>query len=238
MNAAFIVDQATKDALVEADPKSAEILKPVLRGRDIARYRANWAGLWLIDTHNGFASTPPIKVEEYPAVKAHLDTFIERLGSRYDKGITPYNLRNCAYHAQFSEEKLFWMDLTPAGRFSYSPAGAEMFCVNTVYFMHGPLMKQLVAYLNSSLITWYVNKTAATSGMGTTRWFAYVVEGIPVPSSISEGSQLEGLVDRLLRNERGAAKKDVETAIEDVVYQSYGITKKEREELAGRSCRM
>ena len=76
-----------------------------------------------------------------------------------------------------------------------------MFCANTVYFMRGPLLKQLVAFLNSSLITWYVNKTAATSGMGTARWFAYVVEGIPVPQPISDGLRLEGLVDDLLHSE-------------------------------------
>ena len=48
-NDAFIIDNATKEALIAADPKSADIIEPVLRGRDIQRYRANWAGLWLIN---------------------------------------------------------------------------------------------------------------------------------------------------------------------------------------------
>ena len=95
-NDAFIVDQTTRDALVAEDPRSAELLKPILRGRDIARYQANWAGLWLIDTHNGYAGVPPIDVDNYPAIKAHLDIFIGHLRRRQDKGVTPYNLRNCA----------------------------------------------------------------------------------------------------------------------------------------------
>ena len=129
------------------------------------------------------------------------------------------------------------MDLTPEGRFSYAPAGAEMFCANTVYFMHGPMMKQLVAFLNSSLITWYVNKIAATSGMGTARWFAYVVEGIPVPNPIACGLQLEALVDDLLRSETGKRDvypQEIEMAIESMVCESYGITMAEKTALERR----
>ena len=226
-NDAFIVDQETRDALVAEDPRSAELLKPILRGRDIARYRANWAGLWLIDTHNGYAGVPAIDAADYPAIKAHLDKFIGRLRRRQDKGVTPYNLRNCAYHERFAEEKLFWMDLTPEGRFSYGPVGAEMYCANTVYFMHGPMMKWLVAFLNSSLITWYVNKTTVTSGMGIARWFAVTVEKIPIPSVFQNGGALEGLVDDLLvaLDEESTEKiEELEGAIEHLVLEAYGIT--------------
>ncbi len=53
-NDAFVVETAVRDRLINQDPASEQILKPILRGRDIARYHANWAGLWLIDTHNGY----------------------------------------------------------------------------------------------------------------------------------------------------------------------------------------
>ena len=222
-NDAFVVDTELRNRLIAEDPRSDEVLKPVLRGRDISRYRANWAGLWLIDTHNGYADVPPINVDDYPAIKAYLNRFIGHLRRRQDKGVTPYNLRNCAYHAQFSQEKLFWMDLTTKGRFSYSPASSEILCVNTVYFMHGSNIKQLAAFLNSSLITWYVNVTASTSGMGTARWFAYVVEAIPIPTSLNEICHLENLVDDLLTNDLDENGK-LYQEIERIVYQSYGIT--------------
>ena len=90
LNKAFIIDTLTKDALVGADRKSSEIIKPVLRGRDIQRYKAKWAGEWLIDTHNGYDEVPGIDVNDYPAVKAHLDEFYPRLTNRGDKGKTPY----------------------------------------------------------------------------------------------------------------------------------------------------
>ena len=53
-NEAFIIDTKTKEELCLADAKSAEIIKPILRGRDISRYSTKWAGLWIINTHNGY----------------------------------------------------------------------------------------------------------------------------------------------------------------------------------------
>ena len=106
LNDAFIIDNSTKERLIAQDPRSGDIIKPVLRGRDIDRYRAKWAGIWLIDTHNGYDGVPAIEIDDYPAIKTHLDDYFEQLEKRYDKGRTPYNLRNCAYHAEFIKEKL------------------------------------------------------------------------------------------------------------------------------------
>ena len=240
-NDAFIVDTAMRDRLVAEDPASEEILKPILRGRDIARYRANWTGLWLISTFPSLG----IDIEAYPAIKRHLLSFgKERLaqegrrlpGGGQSRSKTPYAWHElqstCAYHAQFSDEKLFWMDLTTEGRFSYAPADKEIFCINTVYFMHGPMMKRLAAFLNSSLITWYVNKSTVTSGMGTARWFAVTVEAIPIPKIIKGSDRVDTLVDDLLcAVDESTAQRvdDLESAIEELVYQSYGITECEQE---------
>ena len=239
-NDAFIIDTALRNRLIAEDPASGKILKPVLRGRDIARYRANWAGLWLIST---FPSLD-LDIDFYPAIKRHLLSFgKERLGqdgrsllgggrSRKKTQNAWYELQDtCAYHERFSEEKLFWMDLTPEGRFSYAPAGTEMYCANTVYFMHGPMMKRLAAFLNSSLITWYVHKTAVTSGMGTARWFAVTVENIPIPRVLQNGRELERMVDDLLMTMHdGATEKieDLECTIENLIFQAYEITETQR----------
>ena len=86
LNEAFIIDTATRDRLVAEDPKSAEILKPILRGRDIKRYSYEWAGLWLIAT---FPSLH-LDIGEYPAVKNYLlNNFdirqLEQSGKKYPK---------------------------------------------------------------------------------------------------------------------------------------------------------
>lgn len=74
-NKAFIIDGAKKDELIAEDPKSAKIIKPILRGRDIRRYHANFADLWLI------ATFPALKhdIDDYPAVKKYLKSFGKKM---------------------------------------------------------------------------------------------------------------------------------------------------------------
>ena len=167
-NTAFIIDSEMRAEIIAQDPKSDEIIKPVLRGRDIQRYQAQWAQLWLIDTHNGYGDVPPINIDDYPAVKTHLNKFYERLVLRHDKGLTPYNLRNCAYQAQFKKEKLFWMHMSPRGRFAYSDS--EIYCNQKAFLLTGYSLKYLCAILNSILVTWFIRNTAVTTGMGLTQW--------------------------------------------------------------------
>ena len=231
-NEAFIIDDAVRQALIAEDSKSAEIIKPILRGRDIQRYRAEWAGLWLIDTHNGYGNVPAVNIDNHPAIKSHLDGFYTKLKKRQDKGRTPYNLRNCAYHAEFAKEKLFWMDLTEQGRFAYDEG--EMFCVNTVYMVSGQSIKSLCAILNSNLITWFMRNTAVTSGMGVTRWFSISVETIPIPQiPAAEQRPFIRLVDSILaakEDDSAADTGEQEAEINRLVYELYGLTEEEIEE--------
>ena len=225
-NAAFIIDNDTKEALITEDPCSVDLIKPVLRGRDIQRYRAQWAGLWLIDTHNGYGNVPAVNVDEYPAIKNHLDEFYPRLEKRQDKGRTPYNLRNCAYHEEFSKEKLLWMDLTEQGRFAYDTDG--IFCLNTAFVMSGQSVKYLCALLNSKLITWFMGNTALNSGMGVTRWINASVETIPIPKIPAiERRPFIRLVDHILTARATDPNADVsatEAEIDFRVHELYGLT--------------
>ncbi|WP_042007104.1 hypothetical protein, partial [Capnocytophaga canis] len=87
--------------------KTDELIRPILRGRDIKRYGYDFADLWLINTHNGVKekAIKPINIEDYPAIKSHLNLYYDKLKKRADKGDTPYNLRNCAYIEEFSKQK-------------------------------------------------------------------------------------------------------------------------------------
>ena len=233
-NDAFIIDNQTKDALMAQDPRSEDIIKPVLRGRDIERYRAKWAGMWLIDTHNGYGSVPSIEIDDYPAIKTYLDDYYEQLEKRYDKGRTPYNLRNCAYHAEFIKEKLFWIDLTEEGRFAYDDS--EMFCVNSAYMMTGDSIKYLCAVLNSTLVTWFMRSSALNSGMGTTRWVRFTVDRIPVPTvDTMEQRPLVQLVDKILHARSARADTlALEADLDRLVYALYGLTENEVQWIANR----
>ena len=103
-NEAFIISTEKRDEILancqteEERKRTEELIRPILRGRDIKRYGYNWANLWLINTHNGIrGKLERIHIENYPAVKEHLDQYWDKISKRADKGDTPYNLRNCAY---------------------------------------------------------------------------------------------------------------------------------------------
>ena len=241
-NKAFIIDTATRDALIREDPKSAEIIKPILRGRDIQRFRAEWAEQWLINVpwHFPYQKDPTIsgpsgKAERafkktFPAVHSYLVGHKQSLSARNkaETGIRYewYALQRwgAKYHREFERDKLVWIDLADEGRFAYDDRA--MYAVNTVYMLTGPAIKYLCAVLNSRLVTWFVNNTAVTSGMGTTRWFAYVVESIPVPKPTKEEQQplIQG-VDRILNE--NAPDIDAEQEIDRLVYDLYGLTEEE-----------
>ena len=229
-NRAFIIDTATRDRLVAEDPRSDEIVSPILRGRDIQRYRASWAGLWLIATHNGYDDVPAVRIDEYPAVRRHLDQFYDRLEKRYDKGSTPYNLRNCAYHAVFGQEKLFWMHMSPTGRFAYSHR-ESIYCNQKAFVVSGTSLKYLCAILNSHFVTWYVTNTAVTTGMGLIQWDKFVVETIPIPSASTEQRRsVVEMVDRILRIKKTGSTPDtteLENHLDRLIYTLYDLTEKE-----------
>uniref|UniRef100_UPI00272A45A4 Eco57I restriction-modification methylase domain-containing protein n=1 Tax=uncultured Parasutterella sp. TaxID=1263098 RepID=UPI00272A45A4 len=107
-NEAFIISSQKRNEILancanEAErQRTAELIRPILRGRDIKRYGYMDNGLYLINIHNGIRGRiPRIKIEDYPAVKAHLDQYWDKIEKRADQGDTPYNLRNCAYLEDF-----------------------------------------------------------------------------------------------------------------------------------------
>ena len=251
-NKAFIIDDATRQELVAADPNSAEIIKPLLRGKDIQRYRAQWAGLWLIVAKFGSYKTLP---KEYPAIHKHLVQHEEKLRARgqctysrsgsnnptvdYDGQHHWLELDNNPkdeYLDIFTKEKLFWMDLVDQGRFAY--VKDEMFCADTAFMMSGESMRYLCAMLNSRLITWFIRNTALTSGMGVPRWKKFAVERLPIPQiSAAKQRPFIRLVDRILEAKDADPKADtdeMEAEIDRLVYGLYGLTEGEINAVKGK----
>ena len=234
-NEAFVIDSATRDVLIAEDPRSDEIIKPVLRGRDIQRWRARWADKWLIAT----LPSLQLDINNYPAVKKHLLSFgrnrLEQSGQSLGTNVKARKKTNhawfetqdaVAYHEDFGEEKLFWIDLTSRGRFAYT--SDWMFSVNTAYVLVGGPVRFLCAVLNSRLATWFMDYTAVTSGMGITRWFSVSVSCIPIPDVAPDAQQpLVRLVDDILAAKDADPDADVtaqENEIDRLVYALYGLT--------------
>lgn len=164
-NEAFVIPKEKRDELIAKDPKSAEIIHPILRGRDIKRYAIDFADLYLINTHNGYKGIERIDVSDYPAIKSHLDEYYEKLEKRYDKGETPYNLRNCAYVNQFNKEKIIYQEMVQESSFAYHNDG-KMFCVDTGRIITGSHLKFLLTLVNTKLFFWSVKNFYAGGGLG------------------------------------------------------------------------
>ncbi|GAB4167287.1 MAG: hypothetical protein Tsb0017_08910 [Geothermobacteraceae bacterium] len=231
-NEAFIIDGKKKDELVAADPKSAEIIKPILRGRDIKRYRVDFADLWLINTHNGYGNVPPVDVNKYPAVKAHLDRYWDKLQKRQDKGVTPYNLRNCAYLNEFAKEKIVYPDIMrlPRGKgsfadFPYMYLDLDGYYAEATNFvLTGNNIRTVLAVLSSELgiyafINFYSGPIFDSKGF---RYKKAYLENMPVAAS--NLPQLDNLI--LFAHFTRAVRKKLESRyfeqlIDALVYELY-----------------
>jgi hypothetical protein len=121
-NEAFLLDTATKERLVAADPKSASLFRPYLRGQDINRWTAEWSGLWMLalkssGNHpwpwaNAGRKAEAIFAATYPAIHTHLSEYREALKKRQDQGEHWWELRACAYWDKFDQPKVMYQDIT------------------------------------------------------------------------------------------------------------------------------
>lgn len=227
LNEAFIIDTATRDRLVAEDPKSAEILKPILRGRDIKRYSYEWAGEWLVAT--GFDIDVP---KLYPAVFNHLLKFKEKAQRRDDQGENWWNLRACAYYSEFEKEKVVWKRIGSVLRFSYDIN--KTYAQDSTCIVTGSKLKFLCAYMNSTLGNQLLFDKAPKTGTGDVIVSVQALDPLPVPSKTSEKvlviDRIEKLVDEILILKKENANSDIsfyEKQIDQLVYQLYDLTPQE-----------
>lgn len=189
-NDAFIISKSKKDEILancrtpEERKKTDEIIRPILRGKDIKRYGYDFADLYLINTHNGVKEKgiKRINIEDYPAIKAHLDSYYPQLEARADQGDTPYNLRNCAYIEDFSKQKIIYPDISE--KLNFQIIEEEIYFNNTIYFITSETedLDYLLKFLNSNLIDWYYKTLSVQLGEKAVRMFTIYVLNIPIPN--------------------------------------------------------
>jgi len=226
-NEAFIIDSTKRESLIRKHKASADIVVPVIRGRDIKRYGDIKPKLYLIAAENG------VNVErDYPAIYGHLDSFGEEFRNRGAQGQSWWNLRACAFYREFDKPKIVWMELTDRARFTKCDEG--VWCLNSAYFMippQGYSINYFLAILNSRVIYFYFKLLAQTSGMGVPRWIGLYVERFPIPDAPRGARQkLEDRVESILSQattESRASTEIMEEEIDQIVYDLYGLTQEE-----------
>ena len=230
-NDAFIISSEKREEILgncadeSEKQRTAAIIRPILRGRDIKRYGYSWSGLWLINTHNGTKEgLERIHIEDYPSIKEHLDNYWLRLENRADKGDTPYNLRNCAYLDEFSKPKIVWAELSRTGNsFAYSDDGAMV--LNTCYILsfndnefHEKELNTLLGFLNSKVALFYLDIISSKLDETGWRWLKQFVELIPVPV-------------QLIFKEDGQLTNKDSASINAQLYEQLGLSPDEAEYL-------
>ena len=228
-NEAFIIstdkrNEILDNCLSDDERKRTEaLIRPILRGRDIKRYSYDWANLWLINSHNGVKGRiPRINIEEYPAVKAHLDQYWTKIKNRADKGDTPYNLRNCAYLEDFQKPKILWKRIGSILRFCYTET--ELLGLDSTCFLTGSTTEYLCCILNSKM-GHYLLKDAPKTGTGDLLISVQAIEPLRIPI-ISETEN--NAFKKLINDIHQYASHRVEDLILDKIFNLYQLSDNEK----------
>ena len=196
-NDAFIISTEKRNEILancqteDERTRTAELIRPILRGRDIKRYAYNWAVLYLIAT---FPSRH-YDIEMYPAVKQYLLTFgiekLEQTGKAYIVNGEKIKARkktnnkwfeiqdSISYWEDFSKPKIVWGEISDKSKFAFDFLG-EYIPEATTFYLNGEYIEYLLTALNSSVSEWLFSKTGTTTGVGTIRWKKYTIEQLIV----------------------------------------------------------
>ena len=230
-NDAFIINTEKRNEILdncsseEERTKTAELIRPILRGRDIKRYGYDWANLWLINTHNGIKGVKPrIDVNDYPAVKAHLDQYWDKISKRADKGDTPYNLRNCAYLDDFSQPKIVYPNMTKYLPFVFDDK--KHLTNQKCFIITGENVAFLTVFFNSSLFKFCFRDSFPELQGGTRELSKIFFDKIPVIQVDFPTNEL--FEERLLDIQKEYTKSKA-IVIDSMIFDLYNLSKEERQ---------
>ncbi len=228
LNKAFVIDEITRNKLISEDPKSAELIKPFLEGKDIKRYQKPAQKKFVIFSRRG------IDIEKYAAIKKHLQKFKSELTPGSVGGRKPgkyhwYEIQDSiAYYLEFEKSKIIYPNICMKPEFTYDESGVY---TNQKCFIIPIEDKFLLGVLNSS-ITFFLFRNVLPKLRGDFYEPSYVyLKDFPIPKADDKvKSKISNLVDEILKVKRKNSDTDttaVEKEIDQLVYQLYGLTEDE-----------
>ena len=220
LNEAFVIDQTKRDELIEEDPKSEELIKPWLRGRDIKRWKAGLPGLYIIFANRG------IDIDRYPAIEAHLRWFRNDLEKRATAHLHPwYELQQPQegiYH-EFIHPKIIFNHFINSASFAYDTSGAYH---NNACSFAVPPSPSLAAIVNSTVGWCLLSHLCTPLQNGYMQVFVQFLEQLPIPSLPEDiDKRLAEYVETLAT---GVDAPDIEREIDTLVFEAYGLSPPER----------
>ena len=244
-NDAFIVSTEKREEILsncideDERERTAAIIRPILRGRDIQRYNYEWADKWLISTF----PARHYDIDYFPAIKDFLLSFdirrLEQTGKEYIISGEKVKARkktnnkwfetqdSISYWEDFNKPMIVWLELSDEPKFTLAK---NVVPLNTVFFFTGDQIVHLLGLLNSKLITWYFkNCIGTTSGVGTNRWLKYTIEQIPM---IPYNEKIELLTNKLISPScEDATTHIIESDLLSEICDSYGLSEEEKKHI-------
>ncbi|AEE17867.1 TaqI-like C-terminal specificity domain-containing protein [Treponema brennaborense] len=231
-NDAFIISKETRNEILAAcktadeNKRTEELIRPILRGRDIKRYGYEWAELYLIATF----PSKHYDIEKYPAVKKYLLTFgmerLEQTGKKYiirGEQITARKKTNnkwfetqdsISYWDEFNKPKIVWGNLNLSATYSFAPKGMM---INAPATMIVSASESLLCILNSKLADYYIRNLGVTRNGGYFEYKPMFIEQLPVPNTISDAlftkykeSQNENEINKLVYNIYNLTEEEID----------------------------
>ncbi len=234
-NEAFIISTEKRKEILDncqtedERKRTAELIRPILRGRDIKRYGYEWAELWLIAT---FPSRH-YNIDEYPAIKQYLLSFgikrLEQTGKTHIVNGEKVKARkrtsnkwfetqdSISYWEDFSKPKIIWKII--GSRLAFAIDNNGIMLNNACYLLTGNHLAHILGFLNSSPLIWYseitnMNKT----GVGDAQVGAQNIILFPIPSTINE--EVVEIVEQLLST---PANRNLKRILSERIYAIYGL---------------
>ena len=240
-NEAFVIDKAKHKELIAQDPKSGEIIKPLLRGKDIRRYYARQSGFYILATDYDL-DIP----NQYPVIYNHLRTIGEQIESgeikakgkglfnRDDQGENWWNLRACTFYSEFDKEKIVWQEMAKEGKFLIDRN--KFYSLDTTRFLTGEHLPYLLGILNSKFFLYAFKNYYAGGHLGAkgVRFKSEFMKSFPIPPIIGENqhiaTQIETHVNQILSAKQADPDADttsLENEIDKLIYELYNLTEDE-----------
>ncbi|MBS9780588.1 MAG: Eco57I restriction-modification methylase domain-containing protein, partial [Moraxellaceae bacterium] len=233
-NEAFIITGEQKDELIRQDPKSAEIIKPILRGKDIKKYAYDFADLWLIATF----PAKNYNIDDFPAIKRYLQSFGKKLkqtGETYldengEKQKSRKKTSNkwfetqdqIAYFEEFEKEKIVWNRIASEKNFGFIDGG--IYIQDSMHFFTSKDLKYICCMLNAKLYRFLLNLIIGNAAGGNAG-NADNVTNLP----LIQGTQnlitiAEQIIEQKANNQDTTA---LEKQVDNLVYELYELTDEE-----------
>jgi hypothetical protein len=165
LNEAFLIDGATRDRLIQESRSSEEVIRPLLRGRDAARWQSRDSGCFLITIPSSENNDWPwseagdraetVFRTSYPAIYNHFQPHRQALIKRQDKGRFYWELRSCDYMDEFAKPKIMWQEIQFHSWYCWDKRGS---IVNNKMFFLPTKDLALVGILCSPLQWWHLTR--------------------------------------------------------------------------------